>query len=355
MVNKALLIGINYLTSNKYRLSSPINDVNIIKDFLISYLNYQEEDIIILSDSPKIKENASFFNIVKHIKLLSEELSSQDFLFMFFSGHGGSIVDSNGDEADKKDEMFLPQDWQVSYISDDLFHSLIKDYKCKLFIMFDCCNSGTMCDLKFSYNVKDYTSIDYLKKNNDDMVEIICISACGENANTFEKYISKNLINTDTNKFYGEFTIFFLHILKSYLEENLSFDNFKYSDLLKLMHHFVHPIASDNNLSVSQQLLHQNNYSQNLKPYLGLSYKELMDDKFFNSRGGEDALRFQEEGAINRLKRKNESSLSYKILRQHRKIDFLEKKNKKLLERNNKYLGIINQSKMINNFGMIIN
>ena len=38
MVNKALLIGINYLTSNKYRLLSPINDVNIMKDFLINYL-----------------------------------------------------------------------------------------------------------------------------------------------------------------------------------------------------------------------------------------------------------------------------------------------------------------------------
>ena len=84
MVNKALLIGINYLTSNRYRLHSPINDVNIMKDFLINYLNYQEEDIIILSDSPNIKENASFFNIVKHIKLLGEDLTSQDFLFMYF-------------------------------------------------------------------------------------------------------------------------------------------------------------------------------------------------------------------------------------------------------------------------------
>jgi len=355
MVNKALLIGINYLTSNKYRLSSPINDVNIIKDFLINYLNYQEEDIIILSDSPKIKENASFFNIVKHIKLLSEELSSQDFLFMYFSGHGGTIVDSNSDEVDKKDEMFLPQDWRVSYISDDLLKSLLVNYKCKLFIMFDCCNSGTMCDLKFSYNIKDYTSIDYLKKNNDDITEIICISACGENANTFEKYISKNLINTDINKFYGEFTIFFLHILKSYLEENLSFDKFTYNDLLKLMHHFIHPLQKDKEFSVSQQLLHQHNHSQNLKPFLGLSHKVLLNDIFFGSKSSIDSLRYQEEGTINRLKKKNESSLSHKVLRQHRKIDFLEKKNKILLDRTEKYISIINQHKMVNNFGMIIN
>jgi len=354
MVNKALLIGINYLTSNKYRLRSPINDVNIVKDFLINYLNYQEEDIIILSDSPKIKENASFFNIVKHIKLFSQELSSQDLLFMYFSGHGSTIVDSNGDEVDKKDEIFLPQDWQVSYISDDLFQSLIKDYKSKLLIMFDCCNSGTMCDLKFSYNIKDYTSIDYLKKK-DDMIDIICISSCGENENTFEKYFSKNFINTDTNKFYGEFTIFFLHILKSYLEENLSFDNFKYKDLLKLMHYFVNPLPKDKTISVSEQLIHQNSYSINLKPYLGLSHTELLNEPFFSSKSSIDNLRFQEEGTINKLKQKNSSSLSYKVLRQHRKIDFLEKKNKKLAERIDKYMSIINEYKMASNFGMVIN
>ena len=34
MVKKALLIGINYLNNSKYRLSSPVNDIKIMKDFL---------------------------------------------------------------------------------------------------------------------------------------------------------------------------------------------------------------------------------------------------------------------------------------------------------------------------------
>tara|TARA_B110000008_G_scaffold269988_1_gene299783 strand:- start:1260 stop:2324 length:1065 start_codon:yes stop_codon:yes gene_type:complete len=354
MVNKALLIGINYLTSNRYRLHSPINDVNIMKDFLINYLNYQEEDIIILSDSPKIKENASFFNIVKHIKLLGEDLTSQDFLFMYFSGHGSSVVDSNGDEVDKKDEIFLPQDWQVSYISDDLFQSLMKDFKSKLFVMFDCCNSGTMCDLKYSYNIKDFTSIEYLKKD-DNVNDIICISSCGENSNTYEKYITKNFINSEKNKYYGEFTIFFLHVLKSYLEENLSFDDLTYKKLISLINNFVHPLPKDKDFTVSYQLLHQNTYNKNLKPYLGLSNKVLLSDIFFSSKSSIDSLKFHNDGIINSLKRKGNSSLHHKVLRQHRKIDFLEKKNKKLLERNEKYISIINNHKMVNNFGMIIN
>jgi len=352
MVNKALLIGINYLNNNKYRLSSPINDVNIVKEFLINYCNYQEEDITILSDSPKEKENASFFNIVKHIKLLGENLNSQDFAFMYFSGHGGRIVDSSGDEEDKKDEVFLPQDWQVSYISDDLINSLLMKFTCKIFITFDCCNSGTMCDLKFSYNIKDNTFIEYLNKDNKDIPEIICLSSSSEKANSFEKYVNKNLINTDTNKFYGEFTIFFLHVLKSYLEENLSFENFSHNKLINLMRYFLKPLADDS--TVSQQLIHQTIYSKNLRPFLGLSFKELRDEELFSSRSSENTTRFQEEILINHLKKKNASSLSYKVSRQHKKLAFLEKKNKQLEARTNKLLAIINQNSMINNFGMII-
>lgn len=354
MVHKALLIGINYLNSDKYRLSSPINDVNIIRDFLINYCNYNKEDIIVLSDSPKEKENASFFNIIKHIKTLSTQMNESDFLFMYFSGHGGSVYDGSGDESDRKDEMFLPQDWQVSYISDDLLNSLLKKFKCKIATVFDCCNSGTMCDLKYSYNIKDNTLIDYLNNTDDDIPEIICISSSGENAASFEKFITKNMINDETNKFYGEFTIFFVHILKSYLEENLSFDNFKYSDFINRMNHFVTPIDVDKEWSVSQLLLHKSIYNTNLKPLVGLSFKELKNDIFFSSRGEEDTKRFFEEGTINRLKKKNSSSLSHKVLRQHRKIEFLEKKNIKLVEKNNTLLSVLNSSALSNNFGMII-
>ena len=92
-----------------------------MRDFFLNYCNIKETDIMILSDSPEYKQAASFFNIVKHIKLLAEELTSEDFLFMYFSGHGSSIPDINRDEKDKRDEVFLPQDWQISYISDDLF------------------------------------------------------------------------------------------------------------------------------------------------------------------------------------------------------------------------------------------
>jgi len=61
MVKKALLIGINYLNNSKYRLSSPINDIKIMKDFLVNYCNFQETDITLLSDSPNIPGSRKFF------------------------------------------------------------------------------------------------------------------------------------------------------------------------------------------------------------------------------------------------------------------------------------------------------
>ena len=354
MVHKAILIGVNYLNNNKYRLSSPINDIKIMKDFLINYCNFQEDNIILLSDSPTENESASFFNIVKHIKLMAKELTSEDYFFMYFSGHGSRIYDANGDEADKTDEMFLPQDWQVSYISDDLLNSLLKTFKSRIFMMFDCCNSGTICDLKYSYDVKNMTMVDYIKKNNDDMPDIICCSSCGENANSFEKFYNKNMINVDENKFYGEFTIFFVHALKGYLEDKLNFDEFTYFDLIKLINFYTCEFADNGSGNVSNQLLHKQIYSTNLKPFINFSFIDIKNLKFLKSRDDEEKERYKKEGAINKLKKKTVSSLAYKILRFNRKIEFLEKKLDVLTVRNNKLLTVINKNSLSNSFGLLI-
>jgi hypothetical protein len=82
MSKKALLVGINYLKSNKYRLSSPINDIFIMKDFLMNYCNFKEDDIIMLSDSPKIEEAGSFFNITKYLKTFKTLKKMISYLFI---------------------------------------------------------------------------------------------------------------------------------------------------------------------------------------------------------------------------------------------------------------------------------
>ena len=134
MSKKAILVGINYLKSNKYRLSSPINDINIMNDFLVNYCNFKDEDITLLSDSPKVKGAASFFNIVKCLKY-GEQLTEKDFLYIYFSGHSNRNLTETTElkEGDNDPELFLPQDWEVNKITLKLLESMIEKYKCRCY------------------------------------------------------------------------------------------------------------------------------------------------------------------------------------------------------------------------------
>ncbi|CAN0392663.1 unnamed protein product, partial [Hapterophycus canaliculatus] len=51
---------------------------------------------------------------------LVADAAAGDSLFMHYSGHGGSVKDTSGDEADNMDETMVPVDYQSSgQITDD--------------------------------------------------------------------------------------------------------------------------------------------------------------------------------------------------------------------------------------------
>ena len=68
---KVLLVGINYLMNKDDILKSPINNIEILNDFLISYIGVDKKNIVMLSDSPNYK-NATFFNISTTLKNMTE-------------------------------------------------------------------------------------------------------------------------------------------------------------------------------------------------------------------------------------------------------------------------------------------
>ena len=80
-----------------------------------------------------------------------------DALFFHFSGHGGQIVDTHGDEEDGMDETICPVDFeQAGQISDDeLFARLAAPLPagCRLTVLLDCCHSGHGMD--FPYTLHD--------------------------------------------------------------------------------------------------------------------------------------------------------------------------------------------------------
>lgn len=152
MVKKALLIGINYKGQDG-QLNGCINDVNQIYNFLINNCGYNKNNISILTEEQPITPTRN--NIETQIRWLVSNLMSGDTIFFYYSGHGSSLPDRSNDEADGRDEVIIPLDYQTKgIITDDwLFQNMVTKVPANvtLWSFTDCCHSGTMLDLKYNF------------------------------------------------------------------------------------------------------------------------------------------------------------------------------------------------------------
>ena len=208
---KALLIGINY-TGSQYQLSGCINDMININSKLTSQFGFIQNNIQLLTDDTSIKPIKS--NILTYFKNLLINSTSGDQLFFAFSGHGSNILDRNGDEQDGYDEMIVSKDLQ-GIIDDDL-KILIQQYLKKdvnLFMLFDCCHSGTIIDLKYQYlDSNNYDNSTINTKTSETNGNIIMISGCMDKQTSADAYIS--------NKYQGAMTWSFIETINT--KPNLS-------------------------------------------------------------------------------------------------------------------------------------
>jgi hypothetical protein len=70
-----------------------------------------------------------------------------DSLVFTFSGHGSWLPDDDSDEPDSRDEMLCPHDvMQDQFVLDDDLHAIFsrKAPHARLFVIADCCHSGTV-------------------------------------------------------------------------------------------------------------------------------------------------------------------------------------------------------------------
>ena len=160
MSKLALLIGINY-TGKQYALGGCINDSHGLKKCLQSHFSYEDKQITLMTDDEKGDFYPSGKNMVRQLNKAVDKINRDNILeFWFsFSGHGSYIRDRNGDEVDGRDEILIPIDYPNGIISDDKIISIlskIKNPKCRVFCMLDCCHSGTLVDLQHNYK-RQYT------------------------------------------------------------------------------------------------------------------------------------------------------------------------------------------------------
>jgi len=156
-----LLFGINYVRTPDAALRGCANDVSNMITFLKQNLEFTDEEIDFFVDTDPAREEGTtakgifqeLFNMQS--RSFSENLSH---VLIHYSGHGASIRDQNGDENDGKDEALVPSDYRRSgLIRDDDLQRIFAGFNPNTHVtcIFDCCHSGTICDMPFQTRSKE--------------------------------------------------------------------------------------------------------------------------------------------------------------------------------------------------------
>lgn len=133
---KAVFICCNTYTKPEYSLGvGPLNDSKTVAN----YMKTIGFDVTFVHN-PKAAE---FKDKLKYMLAHTTE-----YLLVYYSGHGASVTDDDGDEADGKDEALVFDD---AFVNDDALSDLLansgKKDSCKVCLLNDCCHSGTIWDL----------------------------------------------------------------------------------------------------------------------------------------------------------------------------------------------------------------
>ena len=90
-----------------------------------------------------LTKQATSSAVVSAIKDAASHAKDGDFVFLTYSGHGGQVPDTNGDEKDHTDETWVLYDRQLV---DDELYTLWSKFKpgVRIFVLSDSCHSGSV-------------------------------------------------------------------------------------------------------------------------------------------------------------------------------------------------------------------
>ncbi len=135
-------IGLNSVDPNHYQgwdgaLTACESDARDMKALADS--NAFESRIMLTRD-------ATSRNVLEALAEASRKLQTADILFLSYSGHGGQVPDTNGDEDDGQDETWVLYDRQL--IDDELYAAWGRFRAgVRVFVLSDSCHSGTILRL----------------------------------------------------------------------------------------------------------------------------------------------------------------------------------------------------------------
>jgi hypothetical protein len=134
----SLHIGLNEVDpavyGSKLELSGCVNDANDLSK-IAEKQGYTPTILL--------NNQATAANIIEQISQNAQALQNGDIFLLTYSGHGSSIPDSTGDEADGQDESWVFYDRQ--FLDDELYNLWLNFREgVRVFVLSDSCNSGTM-------------------------------------------------------------------------------------------------------------------------------------------------------------------------------------------------------------------
>ena len=229
-----LIISCSYVDDPNNRLYGTYNDAISFRDYLKTNISNIKK-IYELHDDPSYplrsaQTKPTATNMINSmIKILKEANTNKETeVIIYYTGHGTYTYDKNGDEKnvkyqasleannlnDKKaddidsyDEALVPVDFgvlkngQYNLLTDDMIKQIIQQNggaKTRVSLFFDCCHSGTLCDLKYNYRYyvnkagKTTTTLmtDIMNNISDNIKStVVTFSACSDSQQSAEQRI----------------------------------------------------------------------------------------------------------------------------------------------------------------------
>lgn len=211
-MKKALLVGINYESNPNARLYGCINDINNVGDVLVDAFGYTLENITKLrDDTTQATLLPTRVNILNRLAQLVRDSANCEEIWFHYSGHGAQILDRSGDERDGLDEIIVPVDYGTKgIISDDEIFNILRFSRCRTILLFDSCNSGTVCDLQWHFDYINNTQVKVLNTSRAlANPNIFCFSGARDNQYAMDAY------SRDQRQAVGAFTHAFISCLRA--------------------------------------------------------------------------------------------------------------------------------------------
>jgi hypothetical protein len=193
-MKKALLIGIDYLNIPDATLKGCVNDIIIMRNMLIDAYNYKQQNITLLRDDVDNFIQPTKSNIINQLNLLVEDSHNLEEVILHYSGHGSQLQNQNYELKN----IIVPTNYaEEGCIFDTEILEIIKKIKtnCRAIFIFDCCHSGSVCDMPWSFEYSNSNKDNYVRTLTSnspiDNQNIYVLSACRDDQSSVDS--SNNL------------------------------------------------------------------------------------------------------------------------------------------------------------------